>query len=251
MLSFLKLVSSFVIPPGLFVLIIVLLSLCMLRASRRWAIVWLSVGLLFYMSSIPLIADSLVRFVEQQYEPPNEVKGDVIVLLTSGVTADTPAVWGTGMPVDETAGRIMTAAALHFKYDLPIIIAGGQVYHGAGNEANITKQSLLSIGVRESVIILENMSMTTAENAKNVKDILAAQQFTTPILVTSAIHMPRSVENFEQNGVNVTPFPTAYLANIGVTLNAGQFTPTDHALAKTGHAFKEVLGLLAAKLFDY
>ncbi|MBN2981809.1 hypothetical protein [Cohnella algarum] len=56
--------------------------------------------------------------------------------------------------------------------------------------------------------------------------------------------------NFEKNGVAVTPYSTAYLSNASIKLHAGQFTPSDHALTKTGHAFKEILGLIAARIFD-
>lgn len=250
MLSFIQFFASFLFPPGIFILIILVLAILMIRSNKKWAVIWLSVGLFFYLCTIPLVADTLARAVEKQYLPPSEIQGDSIILLTSGVTTDTPGMLGKGMPTDETAGRIIAAAALHYKYELPIIIAGGQVYNGSGNESEITMQSLLSIGVEESAIILDNTSRTTAENAKNVKEILLEKGYQSPILVTSAMHMPRSIANFENNDVSVTPYPTAYLSNTSFQFHAGQITPSDHALAKTGHAFKEMLGLIAAHIFD-
>jgi len=246
MLSLIKFAASFITPPGFFILIIVILAVWTLRSSRRWGIIWLGVGLLIYLCSIPVVSDALARSVEQQYIPPTEVQGDSIILLTGGVITDTPAFVGKGTPTDETAGRIIVAAAIHNKYNLPIIIAGGQVYKGSGNESQITKNALLSIGVDESSIILEDTSKTTAENAEHVRTVLNGHGFTSPILVTSAIHMPRAVKEFENNGITVVPYPAAYLANTLFTHHAGQLTPSDHALAKTGHALKEIIGLIVA-----
>jgi len=55
---------------------------------------------------------------------------------------------------------------------------------------------------------LENDSENTAENAFYSAEILREKNIKTIILVTSAMHMPRSVALFEAQGLNVIPAPT-------------------------------------------
>jgi uncharacterized SAM-binding protein YcdF (DUF218 family) len=204
-------------------------------------------ALLIYMTSIPIIADGLVRSMEAQYHSPSKINGDVIITLAGGSTADTPSIAGLGHPSGETAGRIITAAALHQRYHLPIIIAGGQVNEGSGVESEISKQSLVAIGISEEDIIIENKSRSTMENAKYVKQIIDAKGFSLPILVTSAIHMPRSVQHFDNQNITVIPYPAAFLTSKKTYLEIGMFLPSSNAVNKTGYVLREYAGLFLLK----
>ena len=59
---------------------------------------------------------------------------------------------------------------------------------------------LLSLGVPENKIFMDDKSRNTAENAAFSKQICEHQGWTKPILVTSAFHMPRSVRFFTREG---------------------------------------------------
>lgn len=193
---------------------------------------------------MPLAADAMIRSLENDYLPTTQTSSDVIVLLTGGTFSDTPGIDGPGGPQNETASRIITAASLYNKYHLPLIVAGGQVYSEYGVESEITKKSLVAIGVPEEKIIVENSSLSTQENAQFVKKILSVHQYNLPILVSSAHHLPRSVRLFEQEGVTVVPYPSGYLTNSEIRFNFNKLLPSNEALNLTGHFIKERVGLM-------
>jgi uncharacterized SAM-binding protein YcdF (DUF218 family) len=156
---------AFISPPGIWVVLLLIFTYISFDKSYKLPIFCGAMALLIYITSIPIIADGLVRSMEAQYHPPSEINGDVIIMLAGGSTADTPSIAGLGHPSGETAGRMITAAALHQRYHLPIIIAGGQVNEGSGVESEISKKSLVAIGISKDIII-ENKSRSTMENAK-------------------------------------------------------------------------------------
>ena len=70
-------------------------------------------------------------------------------------------------------------------------------------EANTMAELLALLGVPADALILETRSRNTYENAVEVKQELAALGAERVGLVTSAMHMPRSVALFEKQGFTV------------------------------------------------
>ena len=68
-----------------------------------------------------------------------------------------------------------------------------------------------AMSVPAADIVLEEDSLNTRQNAVNVKKILDAQSLDSVLLVTSALHMRRSVAIFKRLGIDVIPAPTDYL----------------------------------------
>ena len=64
-----------------------------------------------------------------------------------------------------------------------------------------------------------------------------------PLLVTSALHMPRAVREFARAGMSVTPAPTDFEV-ADAPQDVLQWLPSADALESSGRAFKELLGLL-------
>lgn len=94
-----------------------------------------------------------------------------------------------------------------------ILITGGngKINSKAFREAGWAKKEFMAIGIPDSVIIAEDHSANTAENAQNAKRILDSAGLHPPyILVTSAMHMPRASLLFSKAGVPVRPFPCNY-----------------------------------------
>ena len=197
---------------------------------------------------MPLVSDSLFSSLESRHELPQNVRGDVIIMLGGGATSDTPDVDGLGNLGGNAANRFLTAARLQKKLDVPIILAGGQVYSDSGREAIIAKRMLLSLGVTESKILIEDQSLNTKQNAQNVQKILIEQEFQHPILVTSAFHMERSVINFHKVNVDVIPYPADYMVNRNRNFYFNKLAPSDEALKNSCIFFREWLGILAAKV---
>jgi uncharacterized SAM-binding protein YcdF (DUF218 family) len=170
-------------------------------------------------------------------------------MLGGGATADTPNVHGQGHLMGFAANRLLTAAQLHYLTGAPIIISGGQVFANTGKEAEIARHILLGLGIADSKIIVEGQSLNTTDNARFTKVILEERGFTRPVLVTSAFHMERSVQQFAKYGMSVTPYPTDYQTNIRFVFEWHQLWPRADAFYNTQLAIKEYLGLMAVRWF--
>jgi uncharacterized SAM-binding protein YcdF (DUF218 family) len=240
--------SVFLIPPGLFIALLLLLA-WRYRRSRAPARAALLAAAVLYLGSVGLVSGPLIHSLESRYVPPAQVSGDVIVVLGGGATLDTPNLGGGGHLSGQSANRLLTGLQLHHKLGVPIVISGGQVFATGGVEAEVARSVLLSLGVPADKIIAETASLNTADNARNTAAILARHGFTRPILVTSAYHMERSVRQFHKAGVAVVPFPTDYQENLARSFHHTDLWPSAGATAQLAIAIKEYLGILAVRWY--
>lgn len=247
MIYVIKFIYSFVLPPGLFVVLLLGLTVWLWRSRRRPALVLLGVTLLLYLSMTPLIGDLLIGSLERQYEQPQKTPGDVIVVLGGGASSGTPDMDGEGNLYGSAANRLLTAVRLYRQTGLPILFSGGQVFADSGNEANIAKRQLIALGVPESDILAENQSLNTEQNAINTAALMKAKGLSRPVLVTSGFHMPRAMVLFKNAGLSPIAYPTDYATSRGGSLYPAKFSPSPGAMNNTGTALKEYLGLLAAR----
>lgn len=249
MIYLLKNIASLLLPPGIFFVLLASLIFILWKQNNKIAKALAAVTLVFYLCSTGLVAEVLVRSLESRYTPPTEVSGDVVIMLGGGATSDTPDVTGKGQLSSHASNRLLTAALLQKKLNVPIILAGGQVYADSGAEAVIAKPILIGLGVAENKIFIDDKSLNTKQNAENVAKIIKDQKFNNPILVTSAFHMDRSVLNFNKAGLNVIPYPSDYMVNIhGGNFYFAKILPSSGALEGTVIVCREWLGILAARL---
>lgn len=247
MIYFIKFVYSFVLPPGLFVVLLLGMTIWLWRRSRRPALVLLGITFLLYLSMTPLIGNLLMTGLERQYDKPELIQGDVIVVLGGGATSGTPDIDGEGNMYGSAANRLLTAVRLYRQTGLPILFSGGQVFADSGNEANIAKRQLMGLGVPETDILTENRSLNTEQNAANTAALMESKGLSHPILVTSAFHMPRAMIYFKDSGLLPLAYPTDYTVSLEGRLYTAKFSPSPSATNNTGTALKEYLGCLAAR----
>jgi uncharacterized SAM-binding protein YcdF (DUF218 family) len=97
------------------------------------------------------------------------------------------------------------------------------------------------LGVQEDRIVLETLSRDTAEQADRIRSIVKEEGV---VLVTSAIHMPRSMQLFEQHGIRPVPAPADFTGRKISGSNPARFFPRAFELGKVESALHEYLGLL-------
>ena len=251
MIYLLKFGASFILPPGIFFLGFIVLAIFLWRRKEQ-AIASAFVGLtfVFYLLSTSLVAEPLLSSLESVYEPPTDPKGDVIIMLGGGATKDTPDLDGEGGLSGSPANRLLTTVRLYNRLHVPIIVSGGQVYADSGREAVIAKRMLLSLGVPENDILVEDQSLSTRQNAKFSQEILKKNMLVKPILVTSAFHMERSVLNFQKENVVVQPFPTDYMVNREHAFHYNKLSPSAWALQANTMVLQEKLRTLVTKYLE-
>ncbi len=249
MIYAIKFFYSWVLPPACFVVALMWLAWRLRRKSRGLAgMTWLLAALMYVLSIQP-VSEALLRPLEYRHPLPLQVEGDSIILLGGGSMADVPMPEGwVGQVGDVPAQRIIGAYALHRRTGWPVVTSGGEVYRGDGREAVVMRDILVSLGMAPDKIILEDRSLNTTENAIFSAEIMKQRGLSRPVLVTSAFHMARSVEEFQQAGVVATPYPVGYYVPRGSYWNATSWVPSGAALRGTGIALKEYLGLAALKV---
>lgn len=204
----------------------------------------------FYLLCTGMVSERVMGALESAYTPPENPQGDVIIMLGGGAFPDTPDVSGQGTLCSIPANRLLTAARLQRKLDLPIILSGGQVYSDSGPEAVIAKRILMDLGVPEEKIFVEGRSINTTQNARFSQEIMQAQGFTRPILVTSAFHMRRSVLNFQKCGVEVTAYPSDYRVNTRHDFHYNKLKPDVSALEDNVVVLQEVLRAFVTRYLE-
>jgi uncharacterized SAM-binding protein YcdF (DUF218 family) len=248
MLYVIKFLYTLLFPPGIFIILALLLSIWIYRKARREALLLIILSVCLYLLSTPLCGEGLMHSLETAYKPPVKPAGDVLVMLTGGATSDTPSPAGVGHPSSTTAGRILTTAELYRKLHIPILISGGKVMPDSGNEARISKQNLLALGIPANQILLDDTSLNTTQNAEHSKLLMKKYGFSRPIVVTSAFHMERAVKNFQKLNVSVTPYPTDYITSKHPGFSVSKIEPSSAGLYLTSMACKEYLGMLALSI---
>jgi uncharacterized SAM-binding protein YcdF (DUF218 family) len=240
-----KFFYSFLLPPGIFIILMFILSIWLYRSAKRQAIILSIFTSVFYTFSTPYVSDLLMKSLESRYTPSANIKGDVLIMLGGGAISDAPDIDGAGQLSGAAANRLLTTARLYHKTKLPIILSGGEVFTDSGNEALIAKRQLLALGVPEDKIIIESKSRNTEENAKYTKLLLEKYNFKQPILITSAFHMERSVRNFNTIGIHTQPYPTDYRSSPHSSAYANKFVPSAGSLSNVSIILKEYLGIAA------
>ena len=249
MIYVIKFLYSWVLPPACIVVALVWLAWRLRRRSRGLAgMTWLLAALMYAVSIQP-VSEALLRPLEYRYPLPLQVEGDSILLLGGGSMTDVPMPEGwQGQVGDAPAQRIIGAYALQRRTGWPIIVSGGEVFRGEGKEAVAMREILLTLGMVSDRIVLEDRSLNTTENAIFSAEILQQQKLSRPVLVTSAFHMSRSVEEFKKAGVMAIPYPVGYYVSRSSHWNLLSWVPSGAALRGTGIALKEYMGLAALSM---
>jgi uncharacterized SAM-binding protein YcdF (DUF218 family) len=243
-----KILTSLILPPGIFVVLALLSGLWMLRRRNKFGILNLILAALIYFLSISPVADSLTSPLEKDWQIPRKIDGDVIVVLGGGIYSWVQDSSGWGFPTGASLSRLATAVRLHRAIDAPIIYSGGAVHAGNMTEAWVAKRILMDLGVAAARIIVEDQSRDTAENVRFVKKILQKGNWRQPILVTSAFHMTRALIAFQKAGMEVTPYPADFRVAAHRVYGWQNFLPSPPSLARSAQVIKEYLGILSYKL---
>jgi len=128
-----------------------------------------------------------------------------------------------------------------------IVLSGGtgSLVQDSPKEADELRLEMLKQGIPDSVILLENASRNTYENAVYTKRILDSLKLPPPLfLVTSALHARRAIWVFKNAGFYVVICPAAYKQIPYKRSWDDYIVPSTGLRAGWGVFLKEVVGLL-------
>ena len=251
-----KIAPLFVFPLGFALMLAVLGLASALMGRRRTAGGFLAVAVaVLWAASTPAVADWAALTLERQY-PPKPVselpKSDVVIVLGGAIIpAIAPRIVSD---LQSSADRVLHAARIYKagKAERVLITGGNLPWQAeAAPEARAIRDLLVEWGVPGHAISVAGASRNTYENALEIQGLREQRPFRTALLVTSAMHMPRSVAIFEKAGIPIIPAATDFEVADPGPWTPLRWLPSADALLLSTRAIKEWIGLVAYRLRGY
>lgn len=206
--------------------------------SLAWLWVW----------SLPVASYAIRGHLENQHPAVNASampRAGAIVVLGGGTL---PLSYGEPYPnLSSASDREWHGARLYHAGKAPLLFltGGHDPKYRATSSAEAMRRFISALGVPDSAMVLEERSRNTTQNADFTADILAGRGIDRILLVTSALHMPRSKALFEAQGVGVIPAATDHeVRDLPVWRN---WLPNTDALDGSSRAIKEIVGQLVGR----
>jgi uncharacterized SAM-binding protein YcdF (DUF218 family) len=216
-----------------------------LRRARICLVLALALA---YALSIAPVSHALVRSLERMYPPDpgrahaGDTSYEAVVVLAGGVERK-----GGLRPRDTLAPaslhRLLCGRELMLRgLARTLVLSGGNAdpFQDATPEASIMAETLKAWGPATWAVQTETRSRTTYENAVETRKLLHDRARVA--LVTSAMHMPRSMAFFRRQGLDATAFPCEFAVG-GPPSNGMQFIPSVVHLGLSTLAINEWVGL--------
>ncbi|MEM9770088.1 MAG: YdcF family protein [Cyanobacteria bacterium P01_D01_bin.73] len=221
-----KLLPLFIYPLGLACLLLVTALVLLMWRQVRWAMVAIALALVIILgASNGWISAALVKSLEDQaialqestsgLPYPELPAADAIVVLGGGIKA--PLYPRQQMDLAEEGDRVLYGARLWKAGKAPMMVmTGGRIqWRGTGDaktgEAGDMAELAATLGVPADKIVMETASLNTRQNATYTAQVLDGTEVRRILLVTSAMHMPRSWAIFKRAGFEPIAAPTDFL----------------------------------------
>ncbi len=254
-----KFLPLFVYPIGLST-VLIFLGLVFFRRIKLSRFFLLTALFLLFFAGNRWISYSLARSLEWQYLPTETRQSAQAIVVLGGGTESAQSPRPT-VEVNGAGDRMIHAADLYHQGLAPLIIlSGGNIEWMESIEnspAADMRQIMLKLGVPDSAIVLQPKSQNTHEDALYSAQILKEKGISKILLVTSAMHMPRSVAIFIKQGLEVIPAPTDFT----VTADGWQrifspnfetlltnLLPNSSSIGLTTNVLKEYFGYITYRL---
>lgn len=179
------------------------------KKSNRWF--WAALILFLVFSNPFLYRKAILAY---QTPPPTLPLSPAAItygILLTGFTGFDGA--GNGY-FGKASDRFIQAANLYHSGAInKLIVSGGtgNLFTSEPPEAIFVKSQLIKNGIPDSCILIEKKSRNTHENALYTQQLIDSAQLSGPfLLITSALHMPRSIKIFSTLTIPCIPYPCDY-----------------------------------------
>lgn len=249
MFLFKKIVSAFLMPLPVCLLLLLVGVVCLWWGRHRLGTLFSSIAaLLLVCVSSPVLMGTLLTQLETIYPPnptiPNEV-AYVVVLgnWNSEVVNHSPLERLS----DNSKARLIKGFELYRAYPKTQLILSG--YAGLGRKdrpphAEVMAEAAKQLGIKPTDIIVEPRAADTYQEATMIAERIGKRPF---LLVTDASHMRRAVALFRGQGVEPIPVPTNFRGWTG-PIRWQDLFPRGSGVAMADRLWWELLGYQWAQL---
>lgn len=241
-----KTISALVLPPTVFLLLIIFGMLVMAKHKRTGRFIISSSVVLAFLLSTSIVSGHLLSTLQNfsALDPKSLPRADAIVILAGGIR-EHAIEYGSDQLNSFTLERLRYGAWLAKRTGLPILVTGGYRYDGP------TEAQVMAAALKEEYGLtarwVESDSRDTADNARLSAVLLREAKLSRILLVTHAWHMRRAVAEFAAMALVVVPAPTAFAKGFE-SWRVNSLIPNANDFYASSLAMHELLGLLWARL---
>jgi uncharacterized SAM-binding protein YcdF (DUF218 family) len=191
--------AFYVLQPSNLLLILASVGLVAAARGRRWGLKLAGAAVLaIALATLLPIGGWLTIPLENRFPAPADYPPDIDGIVVLGGGVDGALTKARDQPsFRETMERFAAIPELARRYpDAKVLFTGGAAWNSAAgdlSEAEVIADFLARQGLPEDRVILEGQSRSTRENALRSLPLAQPQPGERWLLVTSAMHMPRSI----------------------------------------------------------
>jgi uncharacterized SAM-binding protein YcdF (DUF218 family) len=168
--------------------------------------------------------------------------GPTVITLLGGGHVHVEGLAGTmSVMLPAEAARVLEAARVFHLVRAQWVISSGGALPGNTPSSLVMRDALVQLGVPSQQILLESSSRDTHEEAVLIAPMLRSLGAQRTIVVTSSIHMPRSLGAFRAAGIRAIPAPVRE-PETSVT-RAGAWLPSASGLLFSSQLAHEFIGI--------
>jgi len=202
---------SFVTDPLTWIVVCFILSVLLRKKLAKRIFFWTGIALFILMGNGALISLAERHWVRNITEPLPEGVVYEYALIQGGFADFNPATGKTQL-FDE-AERLIEPVRLYLEGRVEkLLITGDGSIHDDRNpgSSQVFLEYLASLGVDSQDVILDTEARTTLESVKRTRELLGpAFDGRNSLLVTGALHMPRTIKSYHKAGIDPIPFATS------------------------------------------
>lgn len=253
-----KLLSSFMLPPGIFIMVMLFLSIWVLRQQKHQVIGGgiLLIALIMYVTSIPIFACYINNALSHTYQrqlPPKDVQSAAVV-LAGGVSEDE-----NGRPFQPsitTMERLYAAVKLSKEHPSCkfLIMSGCDTYNESIMPVAVVMRNAAKTMDCRAEIVVEDKSRNTDENLKYSAEIVRELGIKHVLIVTSNLHIKRAMDfayQYMPDGVKLYAYPSGGSEKQDAKLTPEMFLPDVNELSMSCVGIKELIGSVIARLTSW
>lgn len=172
--------------------------------------------LVLFLLGFEAFPNMLLRPLENRYSAPQpkDIVSHAGFIILGGATGHPSSFLEHGqVPLGSAAERMTVPVGWmrsHNHFELVFSGGEGRMMATGTTEASLASAFYKEQGLDMQRVRLEDGSRNTRENAQSVATLLGDSCQKKWLLVTSASHMPRSMEEFNAVGCHVTPYPVDF-----------------------------------------
>ena len=152
----------------------------------------------------------------------------------------------------DAGDRLWQTVSLYKQGKIKKILISGGGGENAKSEAEAVHDVLVAMGIPNRDILAETSSRNTYENAVFSEKLIAAKHpGASCILITSALHMKRSLGCFRKAGLNPDPFPAEHITRHDKIHWAEWLRPEPAAFRNWDRIINEWVGIIVYKIQGY